>query len=57
MVEANLFMKNEADAEKWQQVYNRARDSVENEARRNRRDDTMNPIMSPKTQNTLKGER
>jgi hypothetical protein len=55
MVETNLIMKDMQDAQTWQQVYDRAREAAENEARRNRRDDTATPIMGKMGANTLKG--
>lgn len=55
MVGAHLFNKNQTEAQLWQQVYDRARESAENEARRNRRDDGSTPIMGKIGSNTLKG--
>ena len=56
MVESCLVMQNNEDAQIWQGVYDRAREGAENEARRNRRDDTNTQgIMGSMGKNTLKG--
>lgn len=56
LFEASMFMKHSDDAQKWQATYDRERDAVENEARRNRRDDgdTPNRINNIQVQNNLK---
>lgn len=54
MVEANLIIKDMSDVQVWSSLYDRTREGVENEARRNRRDDTNSPIMSPLGSNNLK---
>lgn len=56
MLETSLFMKDMEDLQFWQGRYDRVRDDVENEARRNRRDDgsTRNPLNNTQTANNLK---
>lgn len=55
MVEANLIKKDIQDADIWGKYYDREREGIENEARRNRRDDGFQPIHSLHFENTLKG--
>lgn len=55
LVEANMIKKDMPDANVWGQFYDRERQAVENEAKRNRRDDGFQPISGVHFENTLKG--
>lgn len=55
LVEANLLKMNPDDAKSWADMYTNTKTQVENEARRNRRDDGFTPIAGPISENTLKG--
>lgn len=55
LIEANMIKKDMEDANVWGQFYDRERQAVENEARRNRRDDGFQPITGVHFENTLKG--
>lgn len=58
LVDANLFLMDMENAQMYQAYYDRERQAVENEARRNRRDDTstINKINTTVHENNLKGE-
>ncbi len=58
MVESYLVKMDEENARLWQLRYDRIRDSIENEARRNRRDDTSSPNnLSKSSTNSLSGSK
>lgn len=58
MTEANLFQMDNENVTLYQTFYDREREAVANEARRNRQDDTTptNPLNTTVHQNTLKGD-